>query len=279
MALTDAQKEFCSKTNFNPETFEALTAETLPEGFVVEDAAKAYNDIKLSLNKKALEAEFDKNSKTNYGKTLIKVMRDLNTTLDLGFTSDEIKEIDYKDFLNEKLKGTIDAKIAESSTNGDDELKQRYDSVVDKLQKQSEAHNAKITEITSTYESKLTESGTEISKYIQDNEYEMAWNRAKVGVSEEHRPVYKKFFKDKIFENYRTAKGGALTDLKGERAMNFSEDGVFETIDQPLEALIKAHNVSPQSNTKKEPPIGTTTVAGGGEMHPDDKRYLESLSQ
>lgn len=224
------------------------------ESFDIEKVAGEFNKVKKSLIEKELKEEFKDQLKTEYGKTMIKVMGDLNKKFNLDYTNDEIKNTSYDEFL-EKAHEVLQDNNSDSKSK----YKEKYDEVANKLANVKQEYSTTIENIKNEYENKLSEEQSKTYKYINDSEFESAWSQLNIAdIPKEHINFIKNGIKNEVFSNYKVNDNKEITDLEGNPAINFAKNGQYNSLLEPIKHLADQNKI--------------LKVSGGGNDR-EDKRF------
>jgi len=231
----------------------ALEAE---EGsFDVAAISKEFKAVQASIIRKELESDYDKKLQENFGTARIKFMSDLNKNLSLGYNNSDIKGMDYDAFLKESVE-KVERRVNEHEGQTDEELTKKYNSLVTQLDQVTQGYESKITDIKTTLQEKISAAQREAEKYIVDSEFSRNYSKFELGVLPEHREVWGDRIKNDILSKYKVNADGSLTDKDGNAAVNFTGNGVYTKIEEPIAFLVDKYKIAKVSGgNDNKPPV------------------------
>lgn len=233
------------------------------------DVDKMINDFKgvsKALYKSEFEDDFKKQLEVEYGKSVIKFMRDVNKTFDLGLTNDQIQELKYDEFLTSS-KDIIKERNKDFSA---DELNAKISEISSKF----ESSTAKIK---SEYEEKLKEANGSLNEYIGKTEFLSRWNTKNIGVPDAQRDFYKDAFYREFTTTYDIKEGGKIFNKDGTQVMNPENNGFWETIDQAIDYKIEQLGIAKKSGGSETGTNTNTSFQNNGTTNPKPSAARQRL--
>lgn len=234
MELTQNALLFFKGIGANPDTIKKLLSEEESD-IDVQKLINDHKNVTKAIYKGDFEKEFKETLNVEYGKTLIKVMRDLNKTFELGLTSEQIKDTNYEDFI-EKSKELIFSKNEGGSDEANKkivDLQNKYDSSINKLKQE--------------YEEKLFSTEANLKKYVSKTEFLSRWNNKTLGVPDPQRDFYKEAFYKELSDSFEIQEGNKILNKDGTKVMNPDNNGFWETIDDYIDHKINVLGIGKRS--------------------------------
>ena len=245
--------EFAVKFGIPAETVEMLAKGELPDGMevdaLVEKQRKNLHTLfEAQSDKKFTKEDLDKQFGV-YKKT---VSASLNKTFGLGLSRNEAEEIDPAE-MQKKIFDHYQSLIEEAQTKAGvksdattKELIKNLEEDRNKWQTEYQAlEQAKDAEIAKAY----GEADKKIRQMKAEQIFDNEWNKRDFPAH--LKPVeddVKKSIRDTIFSRYDSDENGNLMSKDGGQAINFDENGVWDSIKQPMDYLWKMKKIEPLSN-------------------------------
>lgn len=229
----------------NPNHVETLATKEADE-IDFESISNDFNTTKKTVIKRELEDDFKKRLGVEYGKSVIKFMKDVNKNLDLGFSSTDLEKKKLEDFMAES-KTIISERSTQSNEGEDSEYKTKYNDMVKKFDELKESYDTKIDNLTKTHSKEVEKLTTEKQSYIIDREFNEVFKDIEFGISKAHLDVWKKQIKSDILEKYKVLENGGITGLDDESAVNFTEDASYTHLSQPVKYLVDKYELGKKS--------------------------------
>lgn len=256
--MTQTFKNFCKSIGLDHSKIAPMLEENY-EGDEKEIASE-YLEIRKKLIEQELKPDLEKAiNKVAFGKSTIKAMRDYNKALGLGFSSDDIKEMKFEDFV-EAAKKAFETK----GETTDSEYKQKYDDLLESMQSSKNEFESQINALKSEHETALNSERQKNQDFIGKLNFSKAVAKKELGVSKEHLDIFKKHWYSEITSKYNIQEDGAITDKDGNKAINFEGNGHYLKIDEALDYLIDRDKAGKKSR---------------GSEDVDDKNFSDNQSE
>lgn len=258
--LNERAIKLCKEIGLNPDHLTAALSDE--ETIDVDQFVQEFKTANRSVVSSELKNDFDKKLKTNYGTTLIKVMNDSNKAFNLGYTNEQIKEIAYDDFVKESSE-KINAMVKAAESTSDEELKAKYNALVEQVDTVTSDYETKLSAILSEKDIEISQERQKVSQYINRNEYNKVFSKIPLGVIPEHIPMWEDRIMTEVNELYNVNEGGIITDKEGNAAINFAKNGQYSKLEEPVKFLVAKYKIGKVSGgDTRSAPAGGSTSAG-----------------
>lgn len=273
-------RDFLGKIGLDEETIDLLVSEEPPEDFSIEDRVNNFRNNQKSLFRTLLKPDFEKTITSRIGKVYGKVEDQIRNTFDLEGMGVEIDPDDVLSAL-EKIKESYEAKIAGGSDDEQvKELQGRVNSLTKSLQTIQNEKKAALKE----FEDKIAALETEkedIKRQTKiDGIFDSIFSKVKWGIPEKQVPAWKNNIKREILSRYHITEDGGLLDKDRENAAaNFTNTGVYTSLDQPIEYMVKEYELEQISHGGQGGGEAGGGAGGGGRRKPATDGMSEAAKE
>lgn len=268
-------KEFLAQIGITGELLETISKEDLPEGTNLESLVESYRTSQKPVYKNLLKGEVDESVRTQLGRNAAKIEKIISETLGLSEIGVEINPEAggisaalklFKDHYEEKIKSGIN----DEEVKG---MRERLGTLTNSIKQLEESRDSWKTKFETETDKLIREKEEVIKSIFRDRLFEEKFSAINWGVKEAMLSIVQDRIKEEIMSRYNIDEEGNLTSKDGGEALNFENTGVYTTLNQPIEYLVKKYDVT-RKNTADGGGSGGQggggNIGGGRELPPND---------